>query len=91
MSYEEECIEAFRKDMVRQKTEDIYIEHFVQAFKSGFQFGSLNGAADGVKKWAVDNINPKKKEITVQDVRDMQERHKTRKANEEELINGSKS
>lgn len=64
MSYEEECIEAFRNDMSRQKLEDGYLDHFVEIFKSGFHFGSLNGAADGIKKWAVDNINPKKKKTT---------------------------
>ncbi|ALS22157.1 hypothetical protein [Paenibacillus naphthalenovorans] len=58
MSFKQDCVEAFIERLEEQKLDSYSIEIAKQSFMSGFEFGSLNGASDDIKKGVVNQLKP---------------------------------
>jgi hypothetical protein len=61
MSYKDDLVKAFKEDMEERGLHDESIlKVVVDAFSSGFELGSLNGASDEIKEYAVRKMRPVK-------------------------------
>ncbi|MGM1044804.1 MAG: hypothetical protein ACQEXX_01520 [Bacillota bacterium] len=60
MSYQTECVEVFNEYINEQNWDTFTKEVATQVFKSGFEFGSMNGATHSIQQYAIDTIKPVK-------------------------------
>lgn len=60
MSYKEDCVEAFIDSLREQNLDTYSIEIAKQSFIAGFDYGSLNGASENIKEYAVNQMKPVK-------------------------------
>lgn len=58
MSYQDKCIAAFKVYVNEQDWDKATKELATQVFQSGFEFGSINGAADSIQQYAIKNMKP---------------------------------
>jgi hypothetical protein len=67
MTYQKNCIEAFKAYMKDQNLDETTLNIAVQSFISGFDYGSLNGASEDIQKYVVERLKSKKFDFKPED------------------------
>lgn len=73
MTFKEECLAAFIEYIDHEKIDANIRKHVIEAFSTGFEYGSLNGASEEIKKSVVNNLKPIKNEKAREIIRKMRE------------------
>lgn len=64
LTYKNKCIDEYKKYLNEHSNlEKVYKDFALDIFSMAFDYGSLNGASEGIQEYVIKNINPKEKNI----------------------------
>jgi hypothetical protein len=64
LTYKQKCLDEFKQYLDKHLNLDKAFKDFaLEIFSIAFDYGSLNGASEEIQNYAIQNINPKRKDI----------------------------